>query len=291
MYFFYNILLIIVFNLLITKSFCQQRIILPEILNENSGMIFKGDTIVWLNDSGNPAELIFTDSKGKLISSIHLPLINNDWEALTKDHTGNIYIADVGNNNYKAENFTIYFLNSSFQLQDSLTFHYPIRSKSINFNCEAMCWFQDSLHLFTKGDLYYSPAETCHFKISLPLSKGKINNKGCTATLHPFIITDAAINPTGDILVILSYRYRMIGGFLPDTDTRLYFFNLNNGIDDLFNQPFHYYTLPTFLVTRQYESVAYDNEGNLWIASEKTAFLKPILKKIKLPAKLQLVRN
>jgi hypothetical protein len=69
------------------------------------------------------------------------------------------------------------------------------------------------------------------------------------------------------------------------------YFGYFKGMEKAFTQPIHYFTLPTFFTTRQYESMAFDRDGNLWIAAEKTAFLKPILKKVKIPRRFSLVRS
>lgn len=66
--------------------------------------------IFWvIQDSGNKNHLYGLNLKGQIIRDIHIKNANNkDWEDLTSDGEGNIYIGDFGNNNEKRENFTIY---------------------------------------------------------------------------------------------------------------------------------------------------------------------------------------
>jgi hypothetical protein len=79
------------FNLLISGVIAQNKIVLPAILNENSGMVFSGDTIIWINDSGNRAEVILTNRKGSLLKRVPIPANNRDWECIVQDNLVYIY--------------------------------------------------------------------------------------------------------------------------------------------------------------------------------------------------------
>lgn len=253
-------------------------------------MVFSGDTIVWINDSGNRPEVILTNKKGALLSRIPIPTINRDWECITQDNLGRIYIGDTGNNKLGFTNFNIYILNKSFHFIDSISFLYPQSTTSNSYDCEAMCWFQNTLHLFTKDKLNSNLMKVCHFAMQ-PIPFDTLSQIGCTFRLHPYVVTDVVVHPDQKRLFILTYRYHRVLKILPDTDSRIYILDISKGIENLFTQPIQYFTLPTFLTTRQYESMAFDREGALWIAAEKTAFLKPLLRKVNIPRRLTLVRR
>ena len=54
------------------------------------------DSTFWVhNDGGNKAELFEIDRKGKLLTTLPLPKAKNiDWEEITRDEKGNIYVGD-----------------------------------------------------------------------------------------------------------------------------------------------------------------------------------------------------
>jgi len=283
----------LVFYLLIFNSYGQNKWTLPEELHENSGFVFyQGDSILWINDSGNTPALLVSDRKGRNVRQISYPVRNIDWEELTKDARGNYYIGDFGNNDLIPRVFKLYKLNSKLELTDSICFTYLSEEKGPRpFDCEAMVRADDGFHLFTKGIDAVRRYEMCHFVIKDEGTSAYAEKKHCTYDLQPFIVTGAAINPAGRTLALLTYRYKFILGFLPDTDSRIYFFDISDGLDDLMEHCTGYYTLPTFLTTRQYEAIAYDKQGGLYISSERTLFLKPQMRKVRVPKKLKKLRR
>ena len=52
-----------------------------------------------VQDSGNESKLFNIDDKGGVIGEVNVGITNNDWEDLTCDAEGNLYIGDFGNNN------------------------------------------------------------------------------------------------------------------------------------------------------------------------------------------------
>jgi len=59
--------------------------------------------LIWtIQDSGNDSELLGLNDKGEIIKTITIDNVSNiDWEDLTSDQDGNLYIGDFGNNNKK----------------------------------------------------------------------------------------------------------------------------------------------------------------------------------------------
>ena len=84
-----------------------KRFKLPNELVEVSGLyIENSNSFWWHNDSGSRPQLFQTNAKGKLINTISFDNIKNtDWEDLTYDDQGNIYIGDFGNNRNKRKDF------------------------------------------------------------------------------------------------------------------------------------------------------------------------------------------
>lgn len=139
---------------------------LPDILEENSGIVFyPPNKVVYINDSGNNPELISTDTMGYITQIYCLPgLTNVDWEELTRDDKGYIYIGDIGNNRNIRNNLVIYKLQADKVLDGDDSFAlgeihfsyedqkgFPPERKNRNFDTEAMMHLGDSIYLFTKN--------------------------------------------------------------------------------------------------------------------------------------------
>ena len=88
---------------------------LPESISESSGLVFYNDTLlITHNDSGDKPMLYFINLKGKLVGQVLVEnATNTDWEDLCMDDKGNLYIADIGNNNNDRRDLKIYKVNSS----------------------------------------------------------------------------------------------------------------------------------------------------------------------------------
>lgn len=137
---------------------------LPKSIEESSGLILYNDTLfITHNDSGDKPILYFINLKGDLIHQITISNAkNNDWEEITKDEQGNIYIGDFGNNLNKRKNLTIYkiapenLLKTTHVIAKIITFSYPDQTAfppeeaTLNFDAEAMFFHNDSLWVFTK---------------------------------------------------------------------------------------------------------------------------------------------
>ena len=85
--------------LLLSQNFLpSKKFKLPEKITETSGLwAAQPDQLWWLNDSGNAPELYRTNTAGDLLEKIPTPNSQNrDWEDLTADRQGRIFIGDFG---------------------------------------------------------------------------------------------------------------------------------------------------------------------------------------------------
>lgn len=69
-----------------------------------------------VNDSGNKSVLYGLDGEGSIKRSIKINAKNRDWEDLTIDPEGNIYIGNFGNNENDSKQLSIYKIHA-----DSIT--------------------------------------------------------------------------------------------------------------------------------------------------------------------------
>ncbi len=82
----------------------------PNTLDEVSGILFVEDSTIWaIEDGGNKDEIYKVDFNGDILKTFEVKNAKNiDWEDITKDQNGNIYIADTGNNGSDRKNLVIY---------------------------------------------------------------------------------------------------------------------------------------------------------------------------------------
>jgi hypothetical protein len=258
--------------------FSQQKIArrttLPDALKEVSGMVRTPSGDLWmLNDSKNPPELFRFDLvEEKLLEIRRLPIPNRDWEDLASDPQGNLYIGDFGNNKNARRNLCIFRYNPENQILDSIQFSYPDQKsfapadeRDWNFNCEAMVFFRDSLHLFSKnsfeGNFY-----TKHYVV--PARPGKyVAELRDSIRLKNRVVTGAALSRDGKTLALTGYVGGKKLGFLPYTKASVFYFTDFTG-SDFFNGKQERKRLPKFLIARQYESVT-EWEDGCWIVANE----------------------
>ncbi len=134
--------------------------IMPREVNESSGLELGDEpgTFFTHNDAGNAPKIYKVDRTGKLLAAISIPGAENiDWEDITRDNAGNIYIGDVGNNSNKRKKFKIYKFNLKTPDEVSeIIFEYAdrkagtVEKKHFEFDCEALFWYNAHLYLVTK---------------------------------------------------------------------------------------------------------------------------------------------
>lgn len=143
----------------------EEKVRLSKELNEISGLEIINDTLlVAHNDSGNKPNIYFISTEGNIYHTTFITNAKNvDWEDITQDDEGNLYIADVGNNLNSRKDLCIYKVKISEALkndsvsaeiisiryQDQTTF-LPTK-ENLNYDCESIYWMADSLYLISKS--------------------------------------------------------------------------------------------------------------------------------------------
>jgi len=206
------------------SNYGQLKVIadLPGSLDENSGLATYGDSTVWvIEDGGNKDEIYQINLKGDILNSLKVKNGDNqDWEDLTTDKAGNLYIGDIGNNANKRKDLVIYKLpNPTIEPGDKIDaekikLHYPDqkdfppKKEGLFYDSEAIFHHDGKIFIVTKNR---SKAFTGEAHIySVPDTKGTYE-----ATLVGSFtpckdwkicqITSIDISPKGDRIVALSY--------------------------------------------------------------------------------------
>ncbi len=194
---------------------------LPDAIKESSGIVVTGPNEIWShNDSGNPNKLYCFDTTGALIRALEISNIANiDWEDLTRDDEGNIYIDDAGNNDNDRTDLAIYIIANPgmivgdeteaetihFVFEDQNAFPPPVSNK--NFDIEALVWHQDSLLLFTKNRSI--PLNGYCKQYMLPAQPGQyiarlVDSVYLGSTNDDARVTSAAVHPDSHELILLT---------------------------------------------------------------------------------------
>ncbi len=266
-----KLFLLFTFLLIIScQNFGQLKLLssLPETLNEVSGVekINDSDLLWMLNDSGNEPIIYGVDTKGKIIREIIVEAKNKDWEDITSDSEGNLYIGDFGNNNNKRKDLKIL----KIKYQDLLTkdkvevekirFSYPSqqkfppKKKNRFFDAESMFYKNGFIYLFTKSRVKDKYGKTSLYKI--PASKGNyvaeyISEYEFCNDLHCWI-TAAAISENGKKVALLNHQSVLVFTDFKD--------------DDFFSGVVKEYS---FDHVSQKEGVTFKNNNTLFITDEK----------------------
>ena len=257
-----------------------RRSVLPDEIREVSGMVRTPDGQLWLlNDSRNPPDLFRIDPiSGQLLETRRLPIPNRDWEDLTMDPAGNLYIGDFGNNKNARRNLCIFIYQPETGRLDSITFYYPDQTAfppaaehDWNFNCEAMVFFQDSLHIFSKvvfkGDFmtkhYVLPAQPGNYVAELRESYFLKNR----------VVTGACLSPDNRNLVLTSYIVGKKLGIFPYTKATAYFFS-DFPDSSFFSGKRSAKKLPKCFIARQFESITWWDEQHWLVANESRGLQK-----------------
>jgi hypothetical protein len=226
---------------------------LPLELPESSGLIYskKDGMLISNNDSGNKSELISFRPNGDLVNIQSFETLKNiDWEDLTQDDQGNIYIGDFGNNRQMRKDLKIYKIGQS--AVDTINFRYADQLNfppdQLNFDCEAIFWYQNRLYLFTKSwekeqkvTKIYTLSDNQGNYTLLPMAELPLKTQ----------VTAADISPDGQHFVLLTYGKAL-------------FFDIKNNIIDFSSPSFCRKTR-----RKQTEAIAYKNNQELYFSNEQ----------------------
>lgn len=187
---------------------------LDSSLQESSGIEYASPQSYWThNDSGDGPFIYEINNSGNKIRTVYISnAIAVDVEDIAQDDNGNLYVADVGNNNHNRTNLRIYKITSTqllagdtvtaeiiqYSYPDQISF--PPSNNNKNFDCEAVFHHAGMLHLFSKnwGTSNYSKYYT------LPDDSGTYVATFIDSIFTQNWITAADINPNGNMMALLS---------------------------------------------------------------------------------------
>lgn len=239
----------------------------PKELKEVSGIAISNNHIYCIEDSGNDSEIIIIDSVGSVVRRLKVnDTPNTDWEDLTFDKNGNLYIGDFGNNDNTRTDLAIYQISSEDTGKEAvspskkITFDYPEQTEfppkktELMFDVEAFFEYNNFFYLFTKNRsknfdgssyVYKIPNKEGHHHAILVRTIKTCNDYNFCA------ITSASISPDQTKFVLLSHSkvWMYPISYIENTTTNPIEIDLN-----------HY---------SQKEAIVFKDDSTLYVADEK----------------------
>ena len=210
---------------------------LPKKLKEVSGIALSQDqkTIWAIEDAGNKNVVYAVDRTGNLIADVVVENAeNNDWEDITRDNAGNLYIGDFGNNENDRRNLSILKLDLKETSQKSANviqttkFHYegqnefPPKKSNLLYDCEAFVEKEGNFYLFTKNRSKGFDGTFLVFKI--PNKEGDFEAKlvakiKLEGSYNDAAITSATINSKNQIVLLTHKNVHLVSSFFENNFT------------------------------------------------------------------------
>ncbi|MDO6595423.1 hypothetical protein Q4512_00770 [Oceanihabitans sp. 2_MG-2023] len=261
------ILIIFLYTGCNTSEF-KSAVDLSSNLNEVSGTeTTTNSNLIWMvNDSGNKPRLFGLNANGKIKEELKIDAKNHDWEDLTSDTEGNIYIGDFGNNISKRKNLAILKVSaSSLKSKEKVSIErisftypdqkkFPPKKKKLYFDCEAFFYHNNNLYLFTKSRVKGDFGKTNLYKIPANSGTHEAQFLGTYSNcddLHCWI-TSADISPDGKQVVLLNQKSVLLFTDFKEDDF------LNGTIREF---PFNYES--------QKEGICFKDNQTVYITDEK----------------------
>lgn len=202
----------------------------PEV-KEASGLVrSRRDPTVFytVRDANNPPHLYAIDLTGRL-RGVFFPegVTNQDWEAITADANGDLYIGDIGSNQRQPRTRTVYKVNEPDLPQSWAAGQEPLRipvparyqfSTDEPGDSETLFFVGSRLYLVTK-----ERDNTLPTLYHLPLDQpGQVRAMEKVAKLapQPLAIADGAVSPAGRRLALVSKHGCAIYRLPDDWDLR-----------------------------------------------------------------------
>jgi hypothetical protein len=193
------------------------------LINESSGFVMSRNNtgVFWThNDSGGEPVIFPVTKQGDLIPEgrnrgiVIRGARNRDWEDIACDNSGNLYIADIGNNYGSRRDLAVYVVpepdpqkHDEVIVASEIPFFYPEQENFTPspgiYDAEALFWAHGKLYLLTK---HWLDTKTALYRFD-STDPDKKNPLTLVAT-HDIggQVTGADVSPDGRKLAALTYN-------------------------------------------------------------------------------------
>ena len=153
---------------------------LSKLLKEVSGIQYdaKRDAFWMVNDSGSSASVFLVKEDGTILHELKIDADNNDWEDLTMDLEGNLYIGDFGNNGNERKNLRILKIDKNdldkkgkVSVEETKFIYpeqekFPPKKKERHYDTEGFFEWNGNFYMFTKSRVKDEIGRTFLYKVS-----------------------------------------------------------------------------------------------------------------------------
>jgi len=243
-------------------------------LDESSALVKSRvwDDVYWtLNDSGGKNRIFPISRDGELYRAewyekedggVYIgDAVNIDWESMTTDDEGNLYIGACGNNYSVRKDLCIYIFKDPHPIATGTTRYYqkvnfyfpdqkeyPAGENDSNYDCEALIWAQGRLFVLTK---HRSDSLTKLYAVNSMYAE-RINPLTYVSTFDiNGSVTDAECNDDGTKLAVLTYDGIWV---------------FEGEVGEWFNGKIKWQPIKA----KQCEGICWDDEETLLITNEQT---------------------
>ncbi len=253
-----------------------ESIVLPNIINETSGLEIINEVFVTHNDSGGEPSLYFFNLKGEIINSIKLEdeyfwkIYNNDWEDIAADKDY-IFIADTGNNFGFRDNLNIIKVKiNDFSIDGKIDIAYKDQETFVprpkhKYDAEALFLIDDKIAVLSKN--------RSNLFTDLYLIDKKSNSKQILESKITYdvksLITGGDYNKELRLLALVSYNSNGSQFLILFKD-----FNLEN----LAEKKYRKFKIP--LDRAQIEAIKIIDHNTFWVTSEDEGTGSPFMYKV-----------
>lgn len=190
----------------------QASLLDEHAVRESSGLVRsrRWEGIFWThNDSGDRPRLFAIGPRGERIARVEvLGAAHVDWEDLTADDAGHLYLCDIGNNSRRRSILVIYQIREvdprvarKTMVTGRLSFRYPPPRSP---DAEACFFAEGAIFLLTKvpGEL-----RTTLYRIPWSTSPDAVLAVGVGEIRLDSPVTGADLRPDGTVLAVRSYGF------------------------------------------------------------------------------------
>lgn len=233
-------------------------------LKEISGLEYLNNSLWGIEDSGNESKLYKINPTTGLHEAFAVNATNTDWEDITSDAQGNLYIGDLGNNDNDRRNLSIIKINPAnpAQVLQTTSFYYPeqkdfpAKKKDRNFDCEGFFEHKGYFYLFSKNRSFDSDGTVLVHKVPNAPGNHVAEAVGSFVSCSNFrkcAIAGADISPDGKTVALISGdKLWLLRGFMGDNFAKGKLTSYNLG------------------EVTQKESICFSDNNTLYIADEKS---------------------
>jgi hypothetical protein len=242
---------------------------LPKKLKEVSGIVCANNLIWTIEDSGNENIIYGLDKNGNIEKELIIKNTPNiDWEDITKDKKGNLYIGDFGNNDNTRKDLCIYKIDKQSLHQNiakpayKVNFNYPEqkkfppKKKELYYDAEGFIELNNFFYIFTKNRSKHFDGTTLLYKIPNQAGHHEAKLIGSFKTCDNYnncVITSMAISPDESKIVLLGHNKIWV---MDDFEGDHFLAGTKSEIDLKHNS--------------QKEAICFKDNNTLLIADEKT---------------------